>query len=243
MADEGGRDRTALSHWFPLIEAAGLPVPRTAIVPVPIAAQEDVWAAYDGQEGNGGMAEFIAGLLPVAGSIGWPLFLRTDHTSAKHQWAETCHVPGPDDLAARVFRLAEASDCMGMGLPWNVLALREMLPTVPVGTCPRYGGMPVCREFRCFVEDGLVACVHPYWPAEALAKGGAEGLDMAALDRLEGAERTEVLALASRAGEAVGGRWSVDVLWTARGWFVTDMAEARKSHHDAACPQRGRMAA
>jgi hypothetical protein len=229
-------DRTALSHWFPLIQAAGLPVPRTTIVPIPLAAQEDIWAAYDGQPGNGGMEAFLRDLAPRAAAIGYPLFLRNDHTSAKHQWSETCHVPGPDDLPARIFRLAEASECMGPGLPWDVLVLREMLPTLPITTCPGYNGMPVNREFRCFVENDTIKCIHPYWPREALEKGGATAVNHDALEHLDKAEREEVAGLASMAGRAAGGAWSVDVLWTRRGWFVTDMAESRKSYHDPACP-------
>ncbi len=44
------RDRTALSYWFPLIEAAGIPVPRTRIVRMPKEAQEAIWSAFDGKK-------------------------------------------------------------------------------------------------------------------------------------------------------------------------------------------------
>ena len=47
--------RNALPYWFPRIEAAGLPVPRTTIARMPLAAQEDVWALFDGNDGDGGM--------------------------------------------------------------------------------------------------------------------------------------------------------------------------------------------
>jgi hypothetical protein len=33
------RQKTALSHWFPKIEAAGIPVPKTTIITMPKAAQ------------------------------------------------------------------------------------------------------------------------------------------------------------------------------------------------------------
>ena len=36
--------------------------------------------------------------------------------------------------------------------------------------------------------------------------------------------------LASQAGKACGGQWSVDLLETDRGWYITDMAEAVKSY-------------
>ncbi len=51
----------------------------------------------------------------------------------------------------------------------------------------------------------------------------------------------EIRSLASRAGAAIGGAWSVDILETTRGWFVTDMAEAHKSYHWPTCPKEGRV--
>ena len=46
----------------------------------------------------------------------------------------------------------------------------------------------------------------------------------------------ELRNLASAAGKAVGGEWSVDILETRRGWYITDMAEAYKSWHWEGCP-------
>ena len=46
----------------------------------------------------------------------------------------------------------------------------------------------------------------------------------------------ELRNLASAAGKAVGGEWSVDILETRRGWYITDMAEAYKSWHWKDCP-------
>ena len=50
-------------------------------------------------------------------------------------------------------------------------------------------------------------------------------------------ERPQLETLVRCAGCAVGGgRWSVDVLETERGWFITDMAQAHVSHHWEGCP-------
>lgn len=50
----------------------------------------------------------------------------------------------------------------------------------------------------------------------------------------------QLYELASRAGKAVGGAWSVDILETTRGypnrWYVTDMAVAEDSWHWPECP-------
>jgi hypothetical protein len=72
-----------------------------------------------------------------------------------------------------VYEIAEYSECADMiGIPWDTWVVREFLPTIPIGVCPGYGNMPVCREFRYFIEDGRYVCSHPYWPREALIDGG-----------------------------------------------------------------------
>lgn len=45
-------DKTALSYWFPKIEAAGIPVPRTMIFKMPADAQAVIWGGFDGKKGN-----------------------------------------------------------------------------------------------------------------------------------------------------------------------------------------------
>jgi|SRR5712671_6812069 hypothetical protein len=207
------RDRTALSYWFPKIEAAGIPVPRTKIVHMPRAAQEAIWAAFDGKDA-GDPKPFFAELTAAASEIGFPVFLRTDHTSGKHNWKRCCFVPSADVIPQHVFNLAEFSECVDLiGLPWDTWVVREFLPTTPVGTCPRYGGMPICREFRFFVVDGETRCWHCYWPRHALEEGGAAAdLDYEAMSSL-GAETERMLTdLANAAGRAVGGAWSTTCL-------------------------------
>lgn len=229
-------DKTALSYWFPKLLAAGLPVPRTTIIPMPTAAQEDICAAFDGQDGTGAVKPFFDMLAAAAGEFGFPCFLRTDHTSAKHSWKRSCFLPSADDIPGHVSEIIEFSECCDLiGLPWDTWVVRELLPTMPDGVCPGYGDMPICREFRFFVEDGTVRCHHPYWPREALEHGGAPAdLDYDALCRMK--DDAALTALASAAGAAVGGAWSVDILETRRGWFITDMAEARRSFHWEGCP-------
>lgn len=250
LAEQHDVDKTALSYWFPLIEAAGLPVPRTIILDMPIAAQEDVWAAFEGKPGRGALKEF-ADLVATAGGIilrngpSDPFFLRTDHTSGKHQWKGTCCVTDPSLTIRHILAIAEFSEiCDFMGLPYNRWAVREFLPIKPVAECPRYGDMPVNREFRFFVDDGVIRCVHPYWPEQALLDGGAHGVSMAQLsfESLNFAEMSYVMSLAVEAGKACAGSWSIDILEADRGygWFITDMAEARKSFHWEGCAHAGK---
>ena len=229
-------DPTCMSYWLPRLEAAVLPVPRTTLVPMSRDAFRDVFNIFDGKPVEGPANEFLRELDAAAARIGYPVFLRTGYTSAKHSWARTCHLTDPADLLSHVAGIMEFSECASfIGLPCDWWAVRELLPTMPLAACPNYDGMPVCREFRCFVLDGEVCCMHPHWPAEALERGGVADAAHVAERLSECSDEEEVRALAARAGAAVGGAWSVDVLETERGWFVTDMAEAEKSWHWPGC--------
>lgn len=237
-------DKTALSYWFPLIQAAGVPVPRTEIIKMPEEAQQNVWNAFDGKlDGNvESFTGFCRSIEAAASNMGYPFFLRTDHTSGKHSWDKTCFVRFAQDIPTHVFAIAEFSECCSlMGLPWDVWAVREYLPIMPVGACPGYGNMPVTREFRFFVDDGVIRCRHPYWPGHAIEQGGLY-LKAIAYEDLCTPRTDEDTAtidrLAQLAGKAVGGSWSIDLLETGRGWFVTDMAEANKSFHWEGCPHQ-----
>jgi len=191
--------------------------------------------------------------------LGLPCFLRSGQTSGKHEWRDTCFLPSDDRevIAHHLYEVVVYSHTADfMGMPCDVWAVREMLPTVPVGTA--YRGMPVCREFRYFIGGGKILCRHPYWPRDAVP--GLTDEQYAKLceppETIERPPRPKptskieqireyhrglpddatadeiVLAVAERFMEA---EWSVDLLWTERGWFVTDMARAEDSWHWPEC--------
>jgi hypothetical protein len=221
-----GSDRNSIAFWFPKLEEAGLPVPKTIIV------ETDVELSYllDGQTPSG-FDTFLASLEVACDAMGYPCFLRTGHGSGKHQWDETCHVPSADTLGHRVGALVEWSALSGiMGLPTNVWAVREMIPTTPLFRLLAYRNFPLVREFRLFVRDGKVDHVQPYWPYDAVLAGvpdrtGWEQL-LERASRLTTSEESRLKTLAVRACSAVGGGyWSVDLLQAADGsWRLTDMA-------------------
>lgn len=228
-----GRENSALSYWFPKIQEAGIPVPKTKIVRMPREAKESILAAFEGNDA-GDPFTFFEELKQAATEMGFPCFLRTDHTSGKHDWERCCFLKSADDVPEHVFALAEYSEIVDfMGLPWDTWVVREFLPTNPLGACPRYGNMPICREFRFFVVDGDVKCWHPYWPRFSLERGGASiDLDYEKMCALDIRTETDLTDLAEATGRAVGGAWSIDILDTKRGWYVTDMASARRSWHE-----------
>lgn len=227
-------DKTCMSYWFPKLFAAGLPVPTTHLLSMPQEAFRDVFRVFDGERTVGDLEAFALQVKDVADRIGYPCFLRTGQTSGKHDWENTCHIPDAESIAQHIINIVEFSECVQMiGLDCSVWAVRELLPTLPLGVAPRFGNMPLCREFRFFVSGGEVGCWHPYWPLKALEQARA---DVSLYDQLASTEGYELaLGLAQKTTLAIEGAWSVDVLETQRGWYVTDMAEAEKSFHWEGC--------
>ncbi|MDJ0894828.1 MAG: hypothetical protein QNJ92_06770 [Alphaproteobacteria bacterium] len=232
-----------LSYWFPKLQDAGLPMPRTEIVHMPDPAKRAAYSILNAEapagEDNEALGQCIDEIALRAGEIGYPVFLRTGHTSGKHDWERTCCLTSAEHIDSHVASLVEFSECAGiLGLPYDVWAVREMLPTKPIGVCPGYGNMPICREFRVFTTDGDILCWHPYWPPEALAHGGAVYRPGEVAENVAAwtpDERREILGLAQSVGRLLGGCWSVDVLETERGWYVTDMARGQDSWHWPGC--------
>jgi hypothetical protein len=203
---------------------------------MPPEALRDIYQIFDGEPLSGAAEPFFAQVREAAAVLGYPAFLRTGHTSAKHSWEDTCYLANPGAVPAHVIAIVEFSEmCSLRGLPCEWWAVREFLPTLPVGRCPVFGNMPVCREFRFFVKDAEVRCWHPYWPEGALKQGGIEEASDAVKSLAQCPDLDALHALAAKAGAAVGGAWSIDLLETARGWFITDMAEAEKSWHWPDC--------
>lgn len=239
MNEKSRDDRNCISYWLPKIAEAGLPTPRTVLIEMPEAAQVEAWGMFDNPNMQSGKAwiDFVDAAKAASDVIGYPLFLRSGHTSGKHDWSRTCHVTDREKLGDHIFSIIYFSECCGMfgELPWRQWALREYLPIKPFGIAPEYSDMPVCREFRFFATDGRVDCWHPYWPREALERGGCvlseDGIsEMWRLD-----EVSLLTEMAERASRACGGSWSIDFLETERGWFLTDMAEAARSYHWEGC--------
>lgn len=223
-------NKNCLSYWFPLIEKH-VPVPKTEII-----HSGDMTSILDGETPEG-WHELLAAIEAARTRLGPECFLRTGHTSGKHQWSRTCHLTEASNIADHVAALVEWSAIVDFaGLPTNVWCVREMLPTSTIGTCPDFADMPVCREFRFFVKDGEVQCFHPYWPLEALIDGGfAEDVQLGWYNDFCRLDDPEPKRLAETVSRIVPGAWSVDVLETKRGWHITDMAEASRSFHWPLC--------
>lgn len=232
-------DKNCLSYWYPVIRDC-VRTPETHIIRTDI----DLVCMLDGESPDG-LDSLVQSIKEAGDDVGYPCFLRTGQGSGKHNWNHTCFVQDRDAVLKHVASLVEWSVMVDiLGLPTDVWVVRKMLPTVPVAVLPSYRDMPLCREFRCFVSDGNVQCIHPYWPKQAAEEGFSFLHRVLPPDwedtykqlcHLEGYERRVIENLASIAGKAIGGDWSIDILDTEEGWYVTDMAEAKRSFHWPGC--------
>jgi hypothetical protein len=231
--------RNDLAWWFPKIERAGLPVPRTEIVQTDL----DLSLLLDGKlPGHGdAFTDFLADLLAAADQVRHghdPFFLRTGHGSAKHEWRETCYVQG-GHIGDHVMRLVEWSHMVDvMGLPHSTWAVRALIPTRTLFTVEEWRGFPVTREFRVFAsglgpdEPEPTCTFHPYWPESAFpALDDVQRAQVQAMGKLTWEESEVLTMLAARATYAVGGGyWSIDFLEDVDGKFwLTDMADGERS--------------
>ena len=238
QAEEGGRNierRRQLGPepesaliWFPAILAAGLPVPRTEMI---LFNHESLWPVLDGKEAQGfPMEQLKRSCL----DIGYPVFLRTDLSSAKHDGPISYRAKSEEDLWRCVVRTFEDNAIKDIACFTRAFMVREFLDLPAPFTAFR--GHPIAREWRLFASQSQVVCEHFYWPEEAFEGGWASVKEWR--EMLKGLsspppELNELREMALQATQAIGqGEWSVDFAQDRAGkWWLIDMAVARKSWH------------
>lgn len=235
-------DRNCISYWYPKVHRV-VPTPKTAIITVEPEWREPFLSGLCGIADGGDLCgrdvralEAVASLVAKAAEeFGYPCFLRSGHTSGKHDWQDTCYLQREEAIRQHLYRIWEYGEVASIiGLPVNVWAVREMLKVLP-GFWAFAGRMPIGMERRYFVRDGKVEWHQPYWPPEALEDsahpivGAAPGENwrerLDAMNKEEAHEITELRGMTEKVGAAVPGYWSVDWLLTVdRGWVMIDMA-------------------
>ena len=223
-------DLNDLAYWFPILATAGVPVPKTIIVP----GSDDLMMVLD-HELPPSWPTFVVALTKAAQQLGYPnqsVFLRTGWLSGKHSWRDTCAVEPGQDILRHVGRLVDESGCCGfLGLPVRSWAVREMLPVFPWFTAFA-GDMPICTEARVFFADHKFVAHVRYWPDDAIMLPSVEDFapSLAKMDD----EIADALPLLRERTERVAalfnGAWSLDWLKASTGeWYAIDMALARCS--------------
>jgi hypothetical protein len=226
-------NRNDLAFWLPKLLASGVPVPRTEIV----RTEVDLTQLLDGIT-PAGYEAFLLELRDAADRVGYPCFLRTGHTSGKHDWRRTCYVEHPEDLASHVAALVEQSALADiMGLPTETWAIREFLRLRVRFTA--FGGTPVAREFRTFFRDGECLCLHPYWPPGSIESPSCRDwrARLEDMGRLGPAQEQALRSRVRRVAREFDGAWSLDFASGKDGiFYAIDMAEMDRSFHWPGCP-------
>lgn len=228
----------SLFHWYPLINNLDIPMPDTVMVPFPEGLIPLSILNGDDKEV---LMDYVLLLLDnhEDSGFGLPFFLRTDETSNKHDWRNSCYVDNIDHMTYHVLNLMEFTEMAGWmgGLDINGFVLREFLDLDVRFTAFR-GKMPVAKEFRFFVRAGEYQCHHPYWFPACMTEPSIDNwfdtlLDMEELDE---EELSQLIEWSEKIGMEVGGYWSIDFCNLRDGsWAMTDMALAKDSFHFNTC--------
>lgn len=224
--------------WLPAIQSAGLPVPETIIVPY---AHHECLGIFDGEHSDE-FSRLSNEVMKVANKIGFPVFIRTDLTSAKHSGPQAYRIDadGQNEPIAETLEDTELKMWMERNGP-KAFLVRKFLTLDAAFTA--FGGLPIAREFRFFADSERVLCWHPYWPVEAIDGHGPSREDWRqclVAHHVEPQDRS-LWAMAIEAARACGGgEWSVDFCRDTDGkWWLLDMATAMDSYHWPGCINDG----
>ncbi|MDD3040413.1 ATP-grasp domain-containing protein [Bacteroides sp.] len=224
-------DKNSLVYWYARTQYLDVPQPETNIV----------WTGHlpltnmlDGEP----LPEYLRqSILFTARELGYPLFVRTDMASGKHEWEKACFVPSEEVLFQHIARVVEYNECVDMlGLGYQALILRKYIPLESTFNA-FIGQLPIARERRYFARDGKVECHHPYWPENAILKayGNKPENWKELLTELNHEDEEEIALLTVYAQKIAGqlkGYWSIDFAKGQDGkWYFIDAAEGERSWH------------
>jgi hypothetical protein len=227
--------------WYPVIQRAGVLAPKTRI----ISFDQQLGPLLDGEDVPGASMLFVR-IHEEAKSVGgYPVFLRTGHTSGKHEWKDACFLGCAEDIPSHVVKIVEYSAMAHiMGLPTDIWVVREMLQPV-TAFMAFHGRMPVSLEFRCFIRGDDFLYMIPYWQEQVIAHSdqwhppSARNWRELLRDLYNSAtmedERhiiveTRKIGAALARAEGSDEAWSVDWMKCQDGnWYCIDMALAESS--------------
>lgn len=222
---------SSMLNWFPKIEKV-LPVPKTEIMRISDEKVYEVMNLIDGTDISEGLWWKIK---EYADTIGYPLFLRSDQGSAKHDYENSCYVTSEKELKGHLACLFEWHLMRDL---WpQAIVFRELLNLQ--APFKAFDGLPIAKERRYFVDEGKVMCHHPYWPEGAIEQGRNQKIlptqwkDMlAVISEEDKGEITYLSQLTEIFNELVPGFYSVDFAQTADGvWYMIDAARGELSWH------------
>ena len=225
--------KNSMFYWWPLVRDLPINTPKTIMIPL---EGEVTFKVIDGKP-DAAFDNMIEIAILAAEEIGYPVFVRSDELSNKFDWEDSCYVTKSEDMNSHVCNILEAT-AMAIGPRFNGVAVREFLE-LDWKFKAMYGKMPVAREFRMFVRDGVLECWHPYWPPASIEMPTIPNWYdvLKEMQTPTDEELQTITELSEIIGKAVEGYWSIDLCQTKDGsWYLTDMAVGEDSYHWGTCP-------
>lgn len=232
--------------WIPAMERAAdhhedVHVPETVFVDIESEAAAN-WIDGDGDRFN------FADVADAAESLRYPVFVRTDITSAKHQGMAGIRARDEDELRTAV-RWALESNFMSMGTPQpKAIVVRDWIE-LSLGfyddSRMTDSKRQIAREFRAFATPDEHLCTHFYWPEDSIHSTECEDWRdrLESMAELDESQEMAMVNYATTVAEIVPKRapWSVDFAIGSHGSvYAIDMALGDLSWHPD-CPQKDRI--
>lgn len=231
-------DKNSAIIWFNAIKEH-LPVPKTIMIEydhVEFICALECDPSVDKEK----IASTIKEAESACNEIGYPCFIRSDLTSAKHSGPSHYLATSEKNVSKILFSTAEDNELKlwPYSRPTHFM-IREFLDLNYSFTA--FDDFPVAREFRLFADSEEVKCMHPYWPEDTIrfnkgkeVEGWKEGLKK---HHEMPAEIADIKAMAIQAVKLISqGEWSVDFAQDKSGkWWLIDMATAESSYHWEGC--------
>jgi len=223
-------EENSMKNWLPKLREIDVNIPETIMVDAEkFPDDEDAMIGYDKEK-----------LEEAVDELGYPVFIRTDQASAKHEMDRISKVESKEKLHGKVHMLADDNLSKGLfGVQFSGIAVREWL-NIKHNFKAFPGNLPIGYEIRAFVRDGEIECKHFYWIKDAIEKtsfkpdGWEEKLDKTKEETMARWDEVENIVL--KVANEFDGWWSVDLALTEDDeWYVIDMARGEDSFHPPSC--------
>ena len=233
-------DRNSLLYWYPEIHDY-FETPETWVLSPPNLLN---WL-------SNGIPKVWAARIRESLKKNYPVFFRTEHASNKHEWSKSCVIHHEEEIEGKILNTLYFNKEVGL---WpEHLVFREMLrpyggPRMKkMGGFQAFGGFPVSRELRFFVNLGRVECVHRYWAHEVFVLDRWAALTVPSdwgkrWKKLYTIDRLDIAEISGRIENDFSpllknDSWSVDFMYARQmhnplyRWYLIDMAVAKDSYH------------
>lgn len=215
-------------NWWPKIN--NLPVPKPDTEFIDVSEYEAIRWVDDGVPSE--VIEEVGEV--IDNNFQYPVFIRTDLLSGKHDYQDTCLVSDRETLEGNLWKLNQEHflAMMRNGNELTAFLVREYLDIKSEFTA-FYADLPIGVEVRHFIKDGEWENGHYYWPKDSIRQPSVENwkelIDDMMVEAIEGFKKHK--GLAELVGEAIGGDWSIDFAKTEDGiWYLIDMAKYEDSY-------------